>query len=176
MEHKRIIHVSDVVEAGLLINRDFADQFPIPLRGAIASMTETIDLSYSIDGQSTELKVKGIEQILNDGTELDFDANFGWTRVDYFPKRVNWAFVYAQNRGRIDYWAKRTDIDDKSERLLKPIILVYKESLLTRPDESSGGNMFAVKLPQSLSDRSKAIMKIYVNNTETTEDWSETPF
>lgn len=170
MKDKRIIHVKNIVEAGLLMNKQFAGDFPIPLRGAIASLGGTIDLSYPFEGHLIELKVKGIEQILNDGTEFDFDSEFGWTRVDYFPRRVNWAFAYAKNRGRIDNWVERADISDEKAKLLKPIILVYEKSLLTKPPINSSSNVFNVKLPQRFEDRSRSIISVYVNHTENTED------
>jgi len=83
MGDKRIIHVKNIAEASSLINRDFAEHFPIPLRGILASLNGIVDLSYHSKGKLIELKIKGIEQILKDGTELDLGSGPGWTRVDY---------------------------------------------------------------------------------------------
>ncbi len=176
MEDNRIIHVKDIAEVAALINKQFKEYFPIPLRGAIASLNGTIDLSYRSEGQIIKLEVKDIGQILKDGTELDFDSQFGWTRVDYYPRQTNWAFIYAKNRSRINNWVERAEITSEKTELLKPIIIVYDKSILTKPQHISHTNIHNEKLPQNLDDRSKAILAIYVNHTKETEDWTNIPF
>jgi len=174
MEDKRIIHVKDVVEAGLLINKYFDKHFPVPLRGAIASLNDNIELHYQSDADLNSITFKSINQILKDGSELNIDSNDGWTRVDYYPNKNNWAFVYAHDRSKINYCTNRTIISNKKIKSLKPIILVYNSSLLTKPAEIN--NIYNVKLPQNLEERSKAILAVFINHTEYNGDTSELPF
>jgi hypothetical protein len=175
MEDSRIVHIKDIDEARILINKYFSDQFPVPIRGAVTALGEAVDLSYQSNGRLIELKIKEINDILRDGTELDFEDNYGWTRVDYYPdSKDNWAFICAQDRGKIDYWAERANVSKEKIKLLNPVILVYNKSLLVQP--ASRKNIFGVKLPQLLEDRSKSILAAYINHTELSHDWTDVPF
>ncbi|MFH1650335.1 MAG: hypothetical protein ABIA93_07365 [Candidatus Woesearchaeota archaeon] len=166
----RIFHVQSIVEAAAHINREFSSRLPVPLRGAIASLTGTIDLSWREGDTLTELKVKGIDQILTDGTELDYENEFGWTRVDsHAIARLNWACIYAMDRTRIDQWTERARISPKTGILLKPVILVYDKTFLTIPPRDSVTNPYNVKLPNRPEDRAKAILALYVNDTNQSE-------
>lgn len=176
MGENRIYQVKDIVEAGFLINKQFKSYFPVPLRGAITSIGEPIDLSYKSEGRIINLQIKNIDSLLNEGTELNYDDAYGLTRVDYYPSAVNWAFVYAKDRGRIDFWAKRAGISKEITEFLKPIIIVYNPEFLTKASPERTSNIFNVFIPRKPEDRAKAILGIYVNNTMVTCDWSETPF
>ncbi|MBI4153791.1 hypothetical protein HY501_00490 [Candidatus Woesearchaeota archaeon] len=169
MGKKRIIHAKDVVEIGFLIQKRFGN-FPVPLRGAIASLGEAVDRPYYCSGRQIKFRVKGIEQILNDGIELDLRS--GWTRVDC-SERGNWSFVYAGNRGFLDYVAE--SLGDEQRKLLKPVILAYDSSLLTQLPENSP-NRYNVRLPEQPEDRARSILAVYINHTEETEDWSKSAF
>tara|TARA_Y100000310_G_C20603732_1_gene774399 strand:- start:674 stop:1171 length:498 start_codon:yes stop_codon:yes gene_type:complete len=165
--------VNNLVETSYLINQNFKDNPHLSIRGAIGCLGETFEIEYREN--PIRLRIKNMEEILQDGTELDFDLNHGWTRAEDYYHRSNWGFVCSQDRGRINHWRENSSMTDEQEKLLKPITLLYDSSLFVEVPQDKLNNVYNVRLPNNKEERSRIILALYVNHTSD-KGMKEVPF
>jgi hypothetical protein len=166
MDDPRIVHVKNLGEAAALIAEEYRGRLLLPLRGIIVSVGGLVDLSWKHPDfkELITFHVKPLEKLLEEGTELDRDEEYGWTRVDY-SERGAWAFTCASTRRRIEHCSKRAGIPDEVKALLKPALIVYDDSLLKKSNDPLSYN---VLLPEDKEELKRIILKVYVNHTEET--------
>ena len=165
----RVVEVDNLGQASLMMNEEFRGKFPLALRGILTSVGDPVDLrltgyEFGFNGTTVDLRVKSIDELLLDGTEVKIrDPHPTWVNVICSEATSGWAFEYALDRSRAEKWANESGLSNEQRRMLKPALLVYDKTLLTKPKDPT--NIFGVILPRDPELRKKAILKVYINNT-----------
>ncbi len=173
MTQNRIIRTNSFAYVSTLINQDFSTIYPVPLRGIMCSLNGELVLMNREN--SSELRVKTIEEILNDGSELNLKQDYYITKVDEFStnERALWVDVYA-NSHVICQMKANFQVLQGNLKYLKTAVLVYDKTLFDQKYKSP--YIFNRRLPANKGKLSKIILKAYIIDEECTRPWSPPPF
>jgi len=175
---KRVVTVDAIEQALEQIDQDYKSIFPVPLRGIITSIGEPVDLSWKSPASEDSMEnpffrarhekaglnkhpfvVKNIEDVLNNGTELEdtFSIRLAlYDATDMLPIRPS---EYA-DKSRIDFYVERAKADETVKERLRPALLVYDTTLLT-----PSSRHYEAELPRNPDARAKAILRAFVINS-----------
>jgi hypothetical protein len=164
----RVAYADNLSQISLLLNRDFAGKFPVPIRGIMTSIGSP--LSIACDPEVLERlgfpsQLKSLAQVLEEGTEYPIDRFNGGRittlAVNYPSAAADWAFTYAKgNAERIQRLIQEGKFSADLKSILRPAIIAY-DKVITARDPTYYG--FDLTLPEDKALRSRAILKAYVN-------------